>query len=255
MGERQDVPVFDGPWPRPELKDCRFYHSMTLPALGEVTGEWDIRPDFDNYVGGVALAGRDVLDVGTCTGAIAFEAERRGARVIATDVDGIPRYTWLPFEGSLYHQDRRLWDIHSGPGLLAYKNGFWLAWHALGSSVRVAYEDLAQLRYRLPMQDVVLACAVMEHLSDPVSAIGHLCRLAKQEVVLGYTPVDFTPGEFMRPLQPWTAEHPYVWWTLSADLYRRVFGQLGFSVEFREAEAMFGGVMHRRPCVVARRIA
>jgi hypothetical protein len=37
---------------KPDLKDCRFYHSVTLPS-GEVSGEWDLRKDVDAYLGNV----------------------------------------------------------------------------------------------------------------------------------------------------------------------------------------------------------
>ena len=42
----------------PALRDCRFYHSMDLPGFGTVNGDWDLRGRFDEYVGGVNLAGK-----------------------------------------------------------------------------------------------------------------------------------------------------------------------------------------------------
>ena len=59
--------------------ECFFYHTMELPGLGLVRGQWDLRGRFDDYVGGVGVEGKTVLDVGTATGFLSFEAERRGA--------------------------------------------------------------------------------------------------------------------------------------------------------------------------------
>ncbi len=40
------------------LADCSFYHSMDLPGVGAVTGEWDLRGRVDEYLGGVQFGGR-----------------------------------------------------------------------------------------------------------------------------------------------------------------------------------------------------
>ncbi|UPY35710.1 class I SAM-dependent methyltransferase [Sediminicoccus sp. KRV36] len=246
--------MYEMPWPKPALANCVFYHSMYLPQTGPVEGQWDIRPDFEAYTGGLDLRGKRVLDVGTCTGAIAFEMDNRGADVTAFDADSVARFQWVPFASTLYHQDRARWNAASEQGLIAYKSAFWYAWHEYESRVKVVYGDVGQLAQLVPEQDVVLACAIIEHLSDPVTAIGQIARVAKEAVVIGFTHVDFTPGLFMRPHQEWSANHPYVWWRLSADLYRLIFRQLGFEVEFVEAYAMFGTVKAERHTIVARRV-
>ena len=61
------------PWPVPEKSFCQFYHSMTFPSGDEITGHWDIRGRFDQYIGRYPLRGKTVLDLGTASGFIAFE--------------------------------------------------------------------------------------------------------------------------------------------------------------------------------------
>jgi O-methyltransferase len=248
-------PGFEAPWPRPPRAACHFYHSMELPGAGAIAGQWDIRPDFDNYTGGFDWAGKSILDVGTCTGFIAFELERRGARATAFDADSVARFSWVPFAGTIYHQNRGAWNAASEVGLTAYKNAFWFAWHAQQSQTRVVYGDITRLADLLPQQDIVLACAVLEHLSDPITVIGQCARLAREAVVIGFTPLDMDEEPVMRPLQPWTLEHPYVWWRLSLGLYRQVFRQLGFEIEVRPAFAMLGDIRADRHTIVARRVA
>ena len=69
------------------LEDCFFYHTMDLPGLGVVPGQWDLRGRFEEYTGGVEFEGKSVLDVGTATGFLSFEAEHKGAaRVVSFDM-------------------------------------------------------------------------------------------------------------------------------------------------------------------------
>jgi len=44
--------------------DCFFYHTMDLPDFGEVRGHWDLRGRFNEYIGGVDLTAKSVIDVG-----------------------------------------------------------------------------------------------------------------------------------------------------------------------------------------------
>src|SRR5262249_40906112 len=76
-------------------KGCYFYHTMDVPgASGTVThrGDWDLRGRYDDYLHGVDVAGKSVLDLGTATGWISFEVERRGAtEVVGVDMaDDVP---------------------------------------------------------------------------------------------------------------------------------------------------------------------
>ena len=65
------------PWPLPRKEDCLFYHSMTYPNGETVEGVWDLRGVFAQYIGNYPIKSKTVLDVGTATGFLAFESERR----------------------------------------------------------------------------------------------------------------------------------------------------------------------------------
>src|SRR3981081_1232666 len=67
--------------------NCFFYHTMDLPGFGEVRGHWDLRGRFNEYIGGVDLTAKSVIDVGAATGFLSFEAEKNGAaRVLSFDI-------------------------------------------------------------------------------------------------------------------------------------------------------------------------
>src|SRR3982074_21605 len=83
--------------------DCFFYHTMDLPGFGEVRGQWDLRGRFDEYIGGVKVAGKSVMDGGAATGFLSFEAEKSGAtRVLSFDIGHARQQTFLPFKDKLY---------------------------------------------------------------------------------------------------------------------------------------------------------
>src|SRR5437762_1417726 len=87
--------------------DCYFYHTMDLPGLGLQKGHWDLRGRFADYVGGVEVKGKSVLDIGTATGFLSFEAERLGAaRVVSFDMSDVRQQAFLPFKDKLYSRDR-----------------------------------------------------------------------------------------------------------------------------------------------------
>src|SRR6185312_16889944 len=99
-----------------------------------------------------------------------------------------------------YHRDREAWikkyDVeHVRP----LKKAFWYSWHKLNSSVEVIYAPLDELYLWDRKFDVVFAGAIIEHLSDPLSSIGTLARLANEAVIIASTNILDTDEQMMRP--------------------------------------------------------
>ena len=69
-----------------DLEECYFYHSMEIPGYGLVEGPWDLRGGVDDYLGGVDLRDKRVLEIGTASGFLCFTMEGRGAEVVASDL-------------------------------------------------------------------------------------------------------------------------------------------------------------------------
>jgi hypothetical protein len=101
--------LFAEPMAVSDPKDCRFYHTLELPVSGLQQGQWDLRGRFDDYTLAVPLAGRTVLDVGTASGFLSFEAEKRGAIVTGVEAASTSRWERLPFAQSLWFKDRPAW--------------------------------------------------------------------------------------------------------------------------------------------------
>ena len=246
------------PWPAPKQEDCVFYHDIDLPNGETIIGAWDIRGRFDEYVGNQPLAGKTVLDVGTASGFLAFSAEQAGAEVTATDAREASDFQQVQFRDTTYHRDRATWLREYDDYLVKLKNSFWYAWHRLNSRVQVVYAPIDAFPFWKRRFDVVLAGAILEHLADPVSAIGNMALLANEAVIVGFTPVEDTSEQILKTANDWSnPEWAYTWWTLSRGLYERVFENLGFSVEVVTASAInrVGEqlVPAERPTIVARR--
>lgn len=205
-----------------------------------------------------------MLDVGTATGFLAFSAEAAGARVTALDAAGADEFQRVPFRDSLYHKDRSAWirefEANSHRPL---RNGFWYAWHRLQSQVEVVYASADKIHSWDRRFDVVLAGAIIEHLADPVSAIGNMARLANEAVIIAFTDVQQSEELLLQANGDWSNPvWDYEWWTLSRGLYYRVFKNLGFEVEITTSSALcnpnpFNNLDApqevRRPTIVARK--
>ena len=79
------------------LADCDFYHSMSIPGVGEIVGLWDLRETVDDYLGRIDFAGKRVLEIGPASGFLTIEMERRGADVVAVELPDGVGWDFVPF--------------------------------------------------------------------------------------------------------------------------------------------------------------
>ena len=143
-----------------------WYHCLEL-APGVVTDGWfDLRPFVSRYGVPERLDGKRVLDVGTWDGFWAFELERRGADVVALDLDWEQDLDWPP--------RRRPSSFPTEPR----GRGFKLAHEALGSSVErrnvSIYEATPE---ELGTFDLVFCGSVLIHLRDQLLALERIANL------------------------------------------------------------------------------
>jgi len=218
----------DNPIP---FEECYWYATMDIPGHGVVEGEWDLN-NFDQYIGGVDVGGRTLLDVGCASGYLSFEAERRGARVTSFDMASISQAFYLPFACNPYFQDRDEWDKQVECGLTMLKNSYWYAHRHFNSRNKVVYGDIFRLDRVLPEPvEVSIAGAIMEHLNDQISAIGSIARVTKKTIILAFTPIIDSDEMIARPILPLTdPRHNITWWSYSRGLYERVLANVGFAV-------------------------
>jgi SAM-dependent methyltransferase len=211
--------------------DCFFYHTMDLPGLGEMRGQWDLRGRFNEYIGGVELGEKSVIDIGAATGFLSFEAEKNGAtRVLSFDIADPRQQDFLPFKDKLYSRDPDRWAKEYGAEIEQWKNAYWLCHRLLNSRAEVYYGDIYDLPEELGQFDVAIVGSVLEHLSDQITALASIARLTRETIVI-VSPMLQTEERIASFGA--LADHPendFTWWIYSAGVYREVFKMLGFSI-------------------------
>jgi SAM-dependent methyltransferase len=232
MNETGNAPLaFEQPRLVDRLEDCFFYHTMELPGYGLIPAQWDLRGRFDDYVGGVEVAGKSVLDIGTATGFLSFEAEKKGAaRVVSFDMRDPRQQTFLPFKDKLSYRDPERWTEQHRAEIEKWRNAYWLCHRVLRSRAEVYYGDINHLPIELGQFDVVIVGSVLEHLSDPVMALASIARLTCETMVV-VTPVLESDERIAR--FEGRADNPdadFTWWIYSLGTYREIFGMLGFRI-------------------------
>lgn len=163
------------------VDDCLFYHTMDLPGHGTVQGCWDLRDHWDEYLGGIELHGKRVLELGTASGDVCFYMERQGAEVVAFDL-----------------APDRLWDFVPSPrlanpsdylrrGFSFFKrlhNSYWFAHHAHRSRARVVHGGIYEVPGEIGPVDVCTYGCILLHLRDPFLALANGLRLTRERVII-----------------------------------------------------------------------
>lgn len=245
-------------------QDCFFYHTMNFSDGTVVEGGWDLRGRFADYTGHVDFDGARVLDVGTAGGFLSFSAEEAGAReVVSFDQDTAARQHLLPFADSPYMTDHAAWVRGHSRAMQAWKNGYWYAHQDRGSRAKALYGDVYDLPAGIGRFDVVILGAILEHLGDPVRAIGSMSKVADRYIVINTDYIDSDRpiarfnGDAARPASS------YIFWTYSIETYARILAICGFEIERVHKDTFLGtpGVIgEKRPempraAIVARRVA
>jgi hypothetical protein len=214
---------------------CNFYHWMDLPNFpsvhGYVTvpGAWDLRGRFQDYVGGVEVAGRSVLDVGTATGWISFEAERLGAsQIVGLDAadDVMPQS--VPY---FQYEDRDQAARTTGGALVsnrtAIRRSYWHCHKKLGSSAKVVYGDIYRIGEHISGAEIVVVGQILVHQRDPLEALLQCARVAEDTLII-------VEGSFdaNQPVMRFCGLNGlyYSWFLLSSGMYVEYLKILGFEV-------------------------
>lgn len=175
-----------------DSEQCYFYHSMNFPDGSSVIGDWDLRDRFEEYTGEVRLGGKVVLDVGTASGFLAFEAEKRGAQVISLDMPVDGDWDVVPFAKNdivdIEDQLRaRLNDANASKrtsSISRMRKGFFFAHSKMNSSVRFYESGVYGLSADVGFVDVSVVGSILLHLRDPFLALQRVASVTKERIVI-----------------------------------------------------------------------
>jgi SAM-dependent methyltransferase len=205
----------------PDISECKFYHSIDLPGLGEQRGQWDLRPGIKDYLGAADFSGKRTLEIGTANGFVCFELERRGADVVAFDLREDLTYDAPPLGDRYLHP-----EIYRD-GLRRIRNAFWLGHALLHSRARVAYGHANKLPSFLGQFDVTVIANVLQHLQDPVGAIMQAASISRSIVI---TEADWMAGknDDLPGMIIFDNDNPFTWYQVKPKLIEVVLRRFGF---------------------------
>lgn len=200
------------------VRGRRWYHTLEL-GDGLVTDGWfDLRPYVSRYGLPDRMDGMRVLDVGTWDGFWAFEMERRGATVVALDLDDERDLDWPPRRRPEQFPASRRGE------------GFELARALLGSGVE---RKICSIYEALPDQlgtfDIVFCGSVLIHLRDQLLALERIAGLCRGTFISAeeYDPL---AGLVPFPVARYRADRAksVVFWQPSVRTWKRMMSSAGF---------------------------
>lgn len=210
--------------------ECFFYHRTELPSFGVVGGDWDLRDCVPEYLGNYDFRGKRALDIGTASGFLTFEMEKRGAEVVSFDLDDGANWDIVPH----YLVREELPNIRRAQSytLERLKAAYWFAHQDFDSKARCYYGNIYKLPKALGEFDVVFYGMIIGHLRDVFGALYSGSRLCRETMIITsiYADTDKATAVFM-PSPTNTANTAIKsWWELSVGVMRKMLGVLGFEV-------------------------
>jgi hypothetical protein len=231
-----DSPGFQPPRLIENLGDCSFYHAMDLPGYGFQAGHWDLRKDVDNYLGKQDFRGKSVIDVGTASGFLCFEMEKRGADVTAFDLffkhgdNIIERIPYADFDQRFGMTPRQ--QVEERRYMLnRAQNSFWLSHRALQSKAKLYSGTAYQCPAELGQFDYAFFGSILLHLQNPVQALISFAQATREKVIVTdlYENIGHAadgPILFFRPIA--TDKNSDTWWYITPKFLQSLLGILGF---------------------------
>ena len=144
-----------------------WYHTLELPGL-TTEGWFDLRPYVERYGLPERMDGMRALEVGTWDGFWAFEMERRGAEVVALDLDFERDLDWpARFRPAQFSEERRGAGFQIAHALLESK-----VERVVCSVYDAKPEDLGEF-------DLVFCGSVLIHLRDQLLAMERIAALCR----------------------------------------------------------------------------
>jgi tRNA (mo5U34)-methyltransferase len=167
-------------------KEFYWYHCMNL-GNGVITdGDYDLTDLLPRYGFPDRMDNMTALDIGRASGFFAFEFERRGAAVTATD---LPSYLDWDFVGGEEQQQLKRAQIGDPDcySVTHLTGAFEFAHQVMGSNVvgkLINVYDLSPSAFDGKKFDLVFAGSIASHVRDPILAFERLRSVAKRKCIV-----------------------------------------------------------------------
>lgn len=230
-------------------EDCHFYHTMDVPGVGVIDGDWDLRSTVDAYLGGVDLKGQRVLEIGPASGFLSFEMERRGAILTAIEVKDEPGWDFVPFPDYVLNpllEPRR--EV-----MAKLKNSWWFNHEAFKSQTKLVYTDVYNLPDQIGRFDIAILGAVLLHAKAPLQIVEQCARKANALVISDMFFADLEGSPTCRLIPNKENGRWDTWWEFSTDFFIQFLGVMGFETVLTKHNQYHRGRGYPYFTIVARR--
>lgn len=213
------TPELDPDGLRREAAKFYWYHCVELTPGVITDGDYDMSETLPRYGFPERMEGMDVLDVGRASGFFAFEFERRGAHVVATDIPSLAEWDWVGGDDGRARRSSHF----AGPSAAEdHINGaFRFARRTRGSKVEektINVYDLNPQAFGDKKFDLVFAGSIASHVRDPVLAFQRLRSVTKGTCVVAAPSFDIraVANYAMMSLVGTADEDLRSWWVMNA---------------------------------------
>jgi len=233
----------------PDTSRFYWYHAVDLGDGLVTPGLYDYRATLPDFHFPESMEGMTVLDVGSATGFFAFEFERRGARVVSTELPSLrdlDRFPGQSVENSLRKIERMIFP--DGLDLESMRRGdserelyrclldgpFQFCRQRLGSRVERCYSTIYNLTAEntgVPAGfDLIFVGDVLVHTLYPLKALAALAPLCRGQLVLAQM---LPEGPQEPPAMMYVgggdpAEDHISWWLPNKSCLIQMLTKLGF---------------------------
>ncbi|HLH29053.1 MAG TPA: hypothetical protein VKW77_09055, partial [Acidimicrobiales bacterium] len=167
-------------WAGVTLEDGFFYHRSALPDGRVIEGPWNLIGGEAEYLGGVELDGRRVLELGPASGWLTVWMEQQGAKVVGFDLGWDVEPDLLPLPG--LDLDRMRADhIRT---VSHVQNAWWFLQHAYGLTAEAVYGSIYALPADIGRYDVSVFGSILLHLRDPFQALYEAAKRTDEAIVV-----------------------------------------------------------------------
>ena len=262
----------------PDTSRFYWYHTIDLGDGLITPGLYDYRETIRDFQFPDDMSGMTVLDVGSATGFFAFEFERRGARVVSTELPSLrdlDRFPGQSVENSLSKIERMIFP--DGLDLESMRRGdserelyrclldgpFQFCRARLGSKVARCYSTVYDLSAAntgvADGFDLIFVGDVLVHTMYPLKALAALAPLCRSELVFAQM---LPEGPDAPPAMMYVgggdpAEDHISWWLPNRSCLHQMLTKLGFravdDVGWHEGILHPGGHPFRRAILRARK--
>lgn len=162
------------------IDDCYFYHTIDLPGIGTIEGEWDLRAGAHNYIGKVDVKGKTVLEMGTANGFLSFYMEQQGADVISYDLS--PEFDWdvVPYASKKVANFAQARKNH----IRQINNAYRFCHNALQSKARPVHGTVYDIPSTIGLVDITTFGSILLHVENPFRALHQASIITKETIIV-----------------------------------------------------------------------